>query len=88
MTETQESENWKQQQTQFSGPDVESLCQAQNKGQNYRPGQLPPDLKYARFYKISDVGGDYVGFERDGVETYHRLSSIQTIIRGVAIDQG
>jgi len=52
---------------------------------NYKPRQLPSDLRYAGFYKISEVGRDYVGFERNGVETFHRLSSIFTIIRGVKI---
>lgn len=54
---------------------------------SYDPRRLPMDLQSADFYKISDVGGDYVGFERNGVETFHRLSSIHTIIRGVENDQ-
>jgi hypothetical protein len=53
----------------------------------YQPAPLPVDIRSANFYTISDVGGDYVGFERNGVETFHRLSSIHRIIRGVEIDE-
>jgi len=52
-----------------------------------RPRPLPIDTQSATFYTISDVGFDYVGFERNGVETFHRLSSIHRIIRGVKLDE-
>lgn len=52
----------------------------------YQTAPLPVDVRSAKFYTISDVGSDYVGFERNGVETFYRLSSIHRIIRGVEID--
>lgn len=55
--------------------------------QSFKSTPLPTDIRSAEFYTISDVGSDYVGFERNGVETYHRLSSIHRIIRGVEIDE-
>lgn len=55
--------------------------------ETYKPTSLPTDIRFAEFYTISDAGGDYVGFERNGVETFHRLSSIHQIIRGVEIDE-
>lgn len=55
--------------------------------ESYEPTPLPTDIRYAEFYTISDLGSDYVGFERNGVETFHRLSSIHRIIRGVEIDE-
>jgi hypothetical protein len=54
--------------------------------ETYKPTSLTIDVRSATFYTISDVGGDYVGFERNGVKTFHRLSSIHRIIRGVEID--
>ena len=51
----------------------------------YKPRPLPVDIRPDKFYRISDLGYDYVGFERNGVETFHRLSSIHRIIRGVEI---
>jgi len=47
----------------------------------------PTDIDLGGFLRISELGRDYVGFERDGVETFHRLSSIDVIIRGVKIEQ-
>ena len=55
--------------------------------QSFKVTPLPTDIRSAEFHTISDVGGDYVGFERNGVETFHRLSSIHRIIRGVEIDE-
>ncbi|MCB9925549.1 MAG: hypothetical protein H6822_25590 [Planctomycetaceae bacterium] len=55
--------------------------------QSYRSTPLPTDIRLGKFYTISDVGSDYVGFERNGVETFHRLSSIHRIIYGVEIDE-
>ena len=52
-----------------------------NRGSRAR--RLPLDCESGRFYKISDVGADYAGFERNGVEVFHRLSSIHMIIRGL-----
>jgi ABC-type phosphate transport system auxiliary subunit len=53
--------------------------------ESFKSTSLPTDIRSAKFHTISDVGSDYVGFERNGVETFHRLSSIQRIIRGVEI---
>ena len=53
--------------------------------QTYKSTSLPTDIRSAKFYTISDVGGDYVGFEQNGVETFHRLTSIHRIIRGVEL---
>jgi len=47
----------------------------------------PSDIDLGGFLRISEVGRDYVGFERDGVETFHRLSSIRVILRGVKTEQ-
>jgi len=55
--------------------------------ENFKSTSLPTDIRSAKFYTISDVGSDYAGFERNGVETFHRLSSIHRIIRGVEIDE-
>ena len=55
--------------------------------QSFKSTPLPTDIRSAEFYTISDVGRDYVGFERNGVETFHRLSSIHRIIRGVENDE-
>jgi hypothetical protein len=55
--------------------------------QSFKSTPLPTDIRSAEFYTISDVGSDYVGFERNGVETFHRLSSIHRIVRGVEIDE-
>jgi len=54
---------------------------------SFKSTSLPIDIRYAGFHTISDVGSNYVGFERNGVETFHRLSSIHRIIRGVEIDE-
>ena len=55
--------------------------------QSFKSTPLPTDIRSAEFYTISDVGSDYVGFERNGVETLHRLSSIHRIIRGVELHE-
>jgi len=54
---------------------------------SYKYTSLPVDIRSDKFCTISDVGSDYVGFERNGVETYHRMSSIHRIIRGVEMDE-
>lgn len=54
---------------------------------SYKYTSLPVDIRSDKFCTISDLGSDYVGFERNGVETFHRLSSIHRIIRGVEIDE-
>jgi len=55
--------------------------------ESFKSTPLPADIRYSEFYTISDVGGDYVGFERNGVETFHRLSSIHSVIYGVEFSE-
>jgi hypothetical protein len=64
---------------------AELLQEQEQLERKFKSRTLPTDTQSTEFYTISDVGFDYVGFERNGVETFHRLSSIHRILRGVEI---